>query len=439
MLKNEEKYTAALRSVLKKTDYAFFLRQLNGLSDFHDVWHDFDIAKSGIEQTAGEFKELIELLYLGIPQKKSDIAREAGEEELNLLLESGLWLRDGENIITDNYVIVVYQQLYVVVDIPPYMPTCTRKMTDVYIGSDSLRLGENVAFSKGTTVLDLCSGSGIQGLLAAKSADKVVCAEINERAVPVIRFNVSLNDFSNIIDVRCGDLYDVLAENEKFDFIYANPPFLPVPDGFSYPICGAVSEDDQKILRKIADGLFDRLTDRGEAIIYCEAFGDEESVFFDEYLMETCRKAGQEACWKVGQEACREASQETCRKDDEAKANAIQVTECRYNRIETALQTESMLRMSKLFDSNLDEAAFISGMNRIYEKAGAVYLYSLIYHIRPAYSAKSDIYIIDHCQKAESSPPGGRTDNAATYAEKIEMIESEIKLLEGILRKMKDA
>lgn len=239
-----------------------------------------------------------------------------------------------------------------------------------------------------------------------------------------------------------------------------NPPFLPVPDGFLYPICGAVSEDDQKILRKIADGLFDRLTDRGEAIIYCEAFGDEESVFFDEYLMETCRKAVQKACREASQGTCRKASQETCRKDDEAKANAIQVTECRYNRIETALQTESMLRMSKLFDSNLDEAAFISGMNRIYEKAGAVYLYSLIYHIRPAYSAKSDFFIIDHCKKTdcsgksgaaavekpelslekpESSPPGGRTDNAASYAEEIEMIESEIKLLEGILRKMKDA
>ncbi len=457
MLKNDEKYIAALRNVLKKADYAFFLKQLNGLSDFHDVWHDFDIAKKGIEKTGGRYSELIELLYLGIPQVEADIIREAGAENLNLLIEAGLWLRDGENIITDNYVIVVYQQLYIVVDIAPFMPTCTRVMTDVYIGSDSLRLAENVAFAKGASVLDLCSGSGIQGLLAAKSASKVVCAEINEKAIPVICFNAALNGFSDIIDVRCGDLYDVLDDGERFDFIYVNPPFLAIPDGTSYPICGAIGDDGMKILGRIADGLFERLNDRGEAIIYCEAFGDEKSVFFDEYLMEACRKTSQKTC----QKACRKTSQKTCQKarsEDAVKANAFHVTECRYNRIETALQTESMLHMAKQFDSELDEAGFISGMNRIYEKTGASHLYSLLYHIRfersvcesgyeecaLAKACEPSIFIIDHCAvddagvREKSSIEGSAAEHTS-YDDEIMMIENEIKVLEGILRKMKDA
>lgn len=445
MLKNDEKYIAALRNVLKKADYAFFLKQLNGLSDFHDVWHDFDIAKKGIEKTGGRYSELIELLYLGIPQVEADIIREAGAENLNLLIEAGLWLRDGENIITDNYVIVVYQQLYIVVDIAPFMPTCTRVMTDVYIGSDSLRLAENVAFAKGASVLDLCSGSGIQGLLAAKSASKVVCAEINEKAIPVICFNAALNGFSDIIDVRCGDLYDVLDDGERFDFIYVNPPFLAIPDGTSYPICGAIGDDGMKILGRIADGLFERLNDRGEAIIYCEAFGDEKSVFFDEYLMEACRKTSQKTCQKA-------------RSEDAVKANAFHVTECRYNRIETALQTESMLHMAKQFDSELDEAGFISGMNGIYEKTGASHLYSLLYHIRfersvcesgyeecaLAKACEPSIFIIDHCAvddagvREKSSIEGSAAEHTS-YDDEIMMIENEIKVLEGILRKMKDA
>ncbi len=485
MLKNDEKYIAALRNVLKKADYAFFLKQLNGLSDFHDVWHDFDIAKKGIEKTGGRYSELIELLYLGIPQVEADIIREAGAENLNLLIEAGLWLRDGENIITDNYVIVVYQQLYIVVDIAPFMPTCTRVMTDVYIGSDSLRLAENVAFAKGASVLDLCSGSGIQGLLAAKSASKVVCAEINEKAIPVICFNAALNGFSDIIDVRCGDLYDVLDDGERFDFIYVNPPFLAIPDGTSYPICGAIGDDGMKILGRIADGLFERLNDRGEAIIYCEAFGDEKSVFFDEYLMEACRKicpkvrrnTSQKACRNTSQKACRKISQKTSQKacqkvrrktsqkacqkarsEDAVKANAFHVTECRYNRIETALQTESMLHMARQFDSELDEAGFISGMNRIYEKTGASHLYSLLYHIRfersvcesgyeecaLAKACEPSIFIIDHCAvddagvREKSSIEGSAAEHTS-YDDEIMMIENEIKVLEGILRKMKDA
>jgi len=118
--------------------------------------------------------------------------------------------------------------------------------------SDSLLLRDAVVSTEGSTVLDLCTGSGIQALVASGRADRVVAVDISSRAAALARLNAALNGVTNV-DVRSGDLYRPAA-GERFDTIIANPPFVPSPyrSGPAYHSGGPTGA---RVLQRIARGL----------------------------------------------------------------------------------------------------------------------------------------------------------------------------------------
>ncbi|MEA4848548.1 MAG: 50S ribosomal protein L11 methyltransferase [Clostridiaceae bacterium] len=73
----------------------------------------------------------------------------------------------------------------------------------------------------GITVFDVGCGSGILGITAAKlGAEKVVCVDIDEVSCKVSRENAAVNKVSGRLDIRCGNLLDVISG--KADIIIAN-------------------------------------------------------------------------------------------------------------------------------------------------------------------------------------------------------------------------
>ena len=78
---------------------------------------------------------------------------------------------------------------------------------------------------EGKSVLDLCTGSGCIaisiGLLG--KPDKVVGADISERALSVAKENALLLNVSNVNFLQ-SDLFDGISE--KFDIIVSNPPYI---------------------------------------------------------------------------------------------------------------------------------------------------------------------------------------------------------------------
>ena len=92
------------------------------------------------------------------------------------------------------------------------------------VSDDSKLLLKAVVASKGK-VLDMCAGSGIIGLNAAKFADEVTLVDINDHALNLIKLNASKNNIKNIKVIK-SDLFKEIGE-KRFDVIFMNPPYLP--------------------------------------------------------------------------------------------------------------------------------------------------------------------------------------------------------------------
>ena len=76
--------------------------------------------------------------------------------------------------------------------------------------------------------LDLGTGCGIQALLASKHSERVVATDVNPRALGFAAFNAALNGI-HTIEFRPGDGF-APVQDERFDLIVANPPYVISPD-----------------------------------------------------------------------------------------------------------------------------------------------------------------------------------------------------------------
>ena len=96
------------------------------------------------------------------------------------------------------------------------------------IQSPSVTLAKLAVRRPVARALDLGTGCGIQALLAAKHAERVVATDVNPRALAFAAFNLRLNGVDNV-ELRLGDAFEPVA-GERFDLIVANPPYVISPD-----------------------------------------------------------------------------------------------------------------------------------------------------------------------------------------------------------------
>ena len=102
---------------------------------------------------------------------------------------------------------------------------------DVYEpAEDSFLFAENLNVQEAETVLDMGTGCGILGILAAEKASAVVAVDVNPYAVRCARENAKLNNVQNKIYYVQGDLFTPLSESFKFDVILFNSPYIPADE-----------------------------------------------------------------------------------------------------------------------------------------------------------------------------------------------------------------
>jgi release factor glutamine methyltransferase len=126
----------------------------------------------------------------------------------------------------------------------------------------------------GATVLDLGSGAGAAGIVAAaRRGCAVTAVDINPSAVRCTRINALLNDV--VLDVRMGDLFEPVAD-ERFDVVLFNPPYYRGAPTSALDYAWR----SPNVIERFATQLGDHLTASGHALVVLSSDG-EESSFLD--------------------------------------------------------------------------------------------------------------------------------------------------------------
>ena len=109
-------------------------------------------------------------------------------------------------------------------------------------------LVEHMIIRDGWRILDLGTGYGIIGIIAAKLAPNgyVIMTDINKQAIKLARMNLKINNVKNA-EVRWGDLYEPVR-GLKFDTIVCNPPISA-----GLKVCSRIIEEAPNYLN--ANGL----------------------------------------------------------------------------------------------------------------------------------------------------------------------------------------
>lgn len=106
------------------------------------------------------------------------------------------------------------------------LPSVYQPQDDSYLLIRSL--AEN-PIVPGSRVLDLCTGSGIVALAAARFKPRsIVAVDVSWRAVLTARINAALHDVDmEVVRGRIGAALD----RGPFDVVLSNPPYVPCADG----------------------------------------------------------------------------------------------------------------------------------------------------------------------------------------------------------------
>jgi release factor glutamine methyltransferase len=92
---------------------------------------------------------------------------------------------------------------------------------------DSFLFAENLVVREGDVVLDLGTGCGILGVVAAEKAANIVAVDVSPYAVCCAKKNAKLNGVSDKMFFVQGDLFTAIRTGMRFDLVLFNAPYLP--------------------------------------------------------------------------------------------------------------------------------------------------------------------------------------------------------------------
>lgn len=263
---------------LRESNYAFIYKTMAGIFNTVEPWIDEKIINEMLKDVTEIDRHITEFFLLGYAKDKKLLKKILGDRNLEFLCETG-FASDVEGLIEpQGFVILPIDDLFLIVSLPSCYSNAKKRMSDIYIGSDSTKLMKYIKRDSYDSVLDLCAGSGVQGLNIIENAEKVVEVELNDVAYNAAILNGKINGISpKKYEVRKSNLYQMVPE--QFDCIISNPPFVPVPENIVFPLCGDGGEDGLDLVRKIISGYTQHLKPFGKAYMVLECIGDEEGPY----------------------------------------------------------------------------------------------------------------------------------------------------------------
>jgi methylase of polypeptide subunit release factors len=168
---------------------------------------------------------LAKLFLLGLPVSRAEAEAALAPIGSERLQAMGVVRVDGGEVRGELELVPVGD---LVIACDPFLEELTRPDHVLGVSPPTKALAALTVRPRVETALDLCTGNGIQALLAARHAQHVVGADVNERALRFARFNALLNGAPEI-ELRQGDLFDPIA-GEAFDLVVCNPPYVISPE-----------------------------------------------------------------------------------------------------------------------------------------------------------------------------------------------------------------
>ncbi len=271
---NNKEIIHKIKAFLDDNIYNVLYKEVGGgLNYFYNPFPKSEVIKSNLIKYDIKIQLLFKLLLLGEYSNYLLLCDMFGYEIIENLLKVGYLIKKGENIYSDGYSIIAYFDYYFIVATPHYYKNHGHNQ-EIYIGMDSYRM-TSILPHKSTynNFLDLCTGSGIQGILLSEHRNRGYVVEMNPKVIETTRFNVILNELEDKVSPILGDLYSQIPEQE-FDVIVSNPPFIPVPREFDFPLAGGGGEDGLQIINEILVGYNSYLKMGGLGIICGESIGN---------------------------------------------------------------------------------------------------------------------------------------------------------------------
>jgi release factor glutamine methyltransferase len=127
-------------------------------------------------------------------------------------------------------------------------------------------------------VLDICTGSGVVGVSAARAGADVTAVDVSCRAVAAAWLNARINHVR--VRSRRGDLLEPVA-GERFDVIASNPPYVPsdvtAPRGLER--AWAAGPDGRVLLDRLIEQAPPRLAPGGALlVVHSDLIGADETL-----------------------------------------------------------------------------------------------------------------------------------------------------------------
>ncbi|OXY93756.1 transferase [Streptomyces diastatochromogenes] len=130
------------------------------------------------------------------------------------------------------------------------------------VGGASTTLAGITVRTPVAAALDLGTGSGIQALHASQHATRVTATDLNPRALHITALTLALSG-APAADLREGSLFEPVRDDETFDLIVSNPPFVISPGARLTYRDGGMGGDD--LCRSLVQQAGERLNEGGFA------------------------------------------------------------------------------------------------------------------------------------------------------------------------------
>lgn len=134
------------------------------------------------------------------------------------------------------------------------------------VGSSSATLARLTVRTPVELALDVGTGCGVQALLMARHACRVIATDISPRALDAARVNAAINGIENV-ELRHGNLFEPVR-GERFELIVSNPPFVISPET-THVYRDSELEGDE-VSERVVGAAADHLVAGGHATVLCE-------------------------------------------------------------------------------------------------------------------------------------------------------------------------